>query len=102
MKYPTQNPTSNQGKLIRAILTVLFAIALGVTAATAQNTVRMDENGNFVQVTTQETTRDTITGKTFTNSKGIIFEVFKGAKGGLYYWKKSKNGNWYKVYLKKD
>ena len=76
MKYPTQNPTSNQGKLIRAVLTALCALILGVTAATAQNTVRMDENGNFIQSTPTPAAHDSITGKVLLK-KDVAYEVFK-------------------------
>jgi len=93
--------TSKQAHLIKFVLTALCAIFLGLTQATAQNTVRMDEKGNFIEVKAEPARHDSITGKTYTNSKGKMFEVFKGKRGGMYYWKQSKkSGNWYKVYIK--
>lgn len=34
-------------------------------------------------------------------TKTATYHLFKGAKGGLFYIRKSKSGNWYKVYLPK-
>ncbi len=45
---------------------------------------------------------DTITGINFIDKQGQVFEVFKGARGGMYVYKISKKtGNRYKYYLPK-
>lgn len=42
-----------------------------------------------------------ITGKTYTDSKGKIYPVYQGSRGGFYFWAISRNtGKAYKRYLK--
>ena len=61
----------------------------------------VDANGNYQAITHKTTASEqSNTGKTFTDSKGQVFPVFKSAAGKLYYIRTSKtSGNDYKVYL---
>ena len=50
---------------------------------------------------TREVFTDTVTGKTFTDSKGVEYKVFKNKSDIKYYWKTSaRSGNKYKVRIK--
>lgn len=75
----------------------LIAFGLGVNA---QNAVQ-DKDGNYVALTTEQTAfTDTVTGKTYTDAKGVVYDVYQGRKGGVYYWKiSSKTGKPYKRYI---
>jgi len=84
---------------MKRLILILGLCGAFVTGATAQE-ITIDKDGNFVQAATVKAAHDSIIGKTFTNGKGQTFEVFKGKRGGYYYWRKSRNGNWYKAYLK--
>lgn len=86
---------------IYAVAITLLMLLAATLGAVAQE-VTTDKDGNFVQVVTQKSETDSITGRTFTDGKGQKYEVFKGKRGGLYYWRKSKSGNFYKAYLKTD
>jgi hypothetical protein len=45
---------------------------------------------------------DSTTTQTYiVKSSGDTLKVYKGAKGGLYVWRQSVKGNFYKQYLKK-
>lgn len=83
-------------------LLLLLSIVIASFTATAQN-AKVDAHGNYVAVknaTVKNTGKNT--GKTFTDTKGIVYPVYESAKGKLYYIRKSKAGNEYKVYLKVD
>ena len=57
-------------------------------------------DGNYKAVSKATADKGTDTGKTFTDSKGTAYPVFKSAGGKLYYIRTSKQtGNDYKVYL---
>ena len=75
-------------------------------AASIQGAVKpanaiVDANGNYQAVTHKTTASEqSNTGKTFTDTKGNVYPVFKSSAGKLYYIRTSKNtGNDYKVYL---
>jgi len=60
----------------------------------------VDANGNYQAVSKATADKGTDTGKTFTDSKGAVYPVFKSSAGKLYYIRTSKtSGNDYKVYL---
>lgn len=78
-----------------------LALVLGIfgtLAAKGQNVVK-DSNGNYTAVKVGAV-RDSITGKTFTDVNGDVFQLYRGVKGGLYYWRRSRKGNFYRVYIK--
>ena len=58
-------------------------------------------DGNYQAVTHKKVTSEqSNTGKTFTDTKGNVYPVFKSSAGKLYYIRTSKtSGNDYKVYL---
>jgi hypothetical protein len=72
---------------------------LGILAANGQTKATVDKDGNLKAIETQVAKHDSITGKVLLK-KDVAYEVFKGKRGGLYYWRKSRNGNWYKAYIK--
>jgi len=61
----------------------------------------VDANGNYQAVTHKKAASEqSNTGKTFTDTKGNVYPVFKSSAGKLYYIRTSKtSGNDYKVYL---
>lgn len=66
------------------------------------NNVEITKDGNYVALTSTKTLfTDTITGKTYTDTKGVVYPVYKSKNEKLYVWKTSKkSGNMYKFYLK--
>ena len=76
---------------------LLFAVMLLIAAPAAGQTVTKDANGNYVSVKRAETA--TKTGQTYTDSKGVKYDVYRSAKGKLFYYRTSKAGNVYKSYL---
>lgn len=82
---------------MKAIIVILFTML----SFTLSSQIKVDNKGNYVQETTVSGKRDTVnTGKTFTDSKGIVYPVFKSSTGKLYVGKVSKSGNYYRYYLK--
>jgi len=85
----------------------LKAQAVAVSpAASIQGAVKpanaiVDANGNYQAVTHKKVASEqSNTGKTFTDTKGKVYPVYKSATGKLYYIRTSANtGNDYKVYL---
>ena len=78
----------------------------GIPAASIEGAVKpanaiVDANGNYQAVSHKKAiTEKQETGKTFTDSKGNVYPVFKSSAGKLYYVRTSKQtGNDYKVYL---
>jgi len=88
---------------------LIFFICLFPLFLMAQNekenkpNVEITKDGNFVAVTsTKIAFTDTITGKTYTDSKGVVYPVYTSKNEKLYVWKTSRNGNLYKFYLKPE
>lgn len=79
------------------ILTAAF-LFVSIFAATAQN-VTVDEHGNLHAKPRETTLRDSTTTKTYTDPKGAVHPVYKGAKGALYIGVVSKKGTYYRRYL---
>lgn len=77
-----------------AVLAILFS------AATAQ-TVKKDNSGNYVSVSTVNKSADKKTGEFFVTSKGEKFPIYVSSTGKYYVIRVSKNtGKEYKQYLK--
>ena len=76
---------------------LLMAVLLLMAAPAAGQTVKQDANGNYVSVKRAETA--TKTGNTYTDAKGVVYDVYRSAKGKLFYYRTSKAGNVYKSYL---
>lgn len=77
-----------------------LAIFAAISTTTAQK-VTTDSKGNYIAVkATQDTSKAKNTGKTFTDSKGIIYPVYISVNGKLFYYRVSKTGNTYKAYIK--
>jgi len=59
-----------------------------------------DANGNYTSVKKQKVEPTSI-GKTYTDSKGVVYPIYKGAKGGMFIIRTSaKTNKTYKQYLK--
>ncbi|WP_312697071.1 hypothetical protein [Sphingobacterium mizutaii] len=82
----------------KLLLSFAFCLGLGFTAQ-AQTVVK-DASGNYVQVKKDSVSKAVKIGQTFTNSKGQVFDLYKGARGGLYYIRTNKEGKEVKTYLK--
>ena len=81
--------------------TLLVIISMFI-CITLSSQIKVDANGNYVSTSVGRTKGDTInTGKTYTDSKGVTYPVFKSASGKLYYPRFAKtSGNYYRYYLK--
>lgn len=73
-------------------------LSLGLAHAYSQ-TIIQTPTGDYIDVSTIPAYNDSITGHIYT-SKGVVYPVYKGKRGGIYIWKTSKSGNKYKKYLK--
>ena len=79
---------------------LLVLLMLSFTLFSYSQNAKVDRNGNFVTVS-NTAKQDTInTDKTFTDSKGKVYPVFKTQRGKLYYPRVSKSGNYYRAYIK--
>lgn len=83
---------------------LLLSIALVICSLSAfsQAKYKMDAAGNYIAVkSVKDTTKssDLNTGKTFTDSKGGVWPVYKSSTGRIYALRTSKTGNKYKQYL---
>ena len=79
---------------------LLVLLMLSFTLFSYSQNAKVDKSGNFVAVS-NTAKQDTIdTGKTFTDSKGNVYPVFKTQRGKLYYPRISKSGRYYRAYIK--
>jgi len=77
---------------------LLVASAL---ASHAQNT-STDEHGLIHARPREIALRDSTTGKTFTDAKGDVFKIYKGADGRLFLAVFSARGTYYRRYLQPE
>lgn len=79
-------------------LSVISLLSIG---AYSQTVVTTNAQGNYVAVSTPKVkVEDKDTGKTFTDSKGVVYKVYQTSTGRLYILRKSKRtGKEYKQYL---
>lgn len=78
------------------ITLLLLFICLNVVG---QKNVTVDKNGNYISTSTKKTTTNKPTGKYFIDSNKVKYPVYVSSNGKLFYYKISKKGNTYKVYL---
>lgn len=84
---------------MRTLLLLISILSLSI-GAKSQNATK-DSTGNYVAVNKAKTFQESKnTGSTFTDLKGNVYPVFESVNGKLFYIRKSKTGNEYKVYLK--
>jgi hypothetical protein len=84
------------------IVLVAYFICVGAICANGQTRVTTDKAVNYTAVTNTNNakgSRAVLAGKTFTDSKGVKYPVWKSVNGKLFYRKTSKNGNIYNVYI---
>ena len=80
---------------------LLVLLMLSFSLISYSQNAKVDKEGNFVALSKTRAKQDTInTGKTFTDSKGKVYPVFKTKRGKLYYPRISKSGNYYRAYIK--
>ena len=82
---------------------LLFASLLLISVnARSQTTATLDKQGNYIATSKPKQTGSQAkpTGKTFTDTKGVIYPVLESKNGKLFYVKTSKTGNVYNVYIK--
>lgn len=74
---------------------------LSVLGGYSQTVVTTNAQGNYVAVSNQKVkTPDKDTGKTYTDSKGVVYKVYITSTNRLYILRKSKKtGKEYKQYL---
>lgn len=85
---------------MKKLIFTAFALMLLNFGAMAQN-VTTTKDGNYVAAKmVKNEAPGKQTGKTYTDSKGVVYPVFESAGGKLYVIRTSKNGNQYKFYLK--
>jgi hypothetical protein len=82
--------------------TILILAFIGVITTSQGQTIKRDESGNFHAIKTETAQRDSTTNFTFTDGKGKKHKVYVGAKGKFYIPRVSKNGNFYRQYLKTE
>jgi len=99
-KYTIQFATTPRVTAFRAFAVVILATALLAANTATGQTVTQDEHGNLHAKPREVALRDSTTRQTFTDSKGQVHPVYKGAKGSLYYGVTSKKGSYYRRYLK--
>lgn len=87
---------------MKKLLLILTLIAACLTTY-SQNTVK-NKDGNYsaIKTTTTGTTGAKPTGKTYTDSKGVIYPVLISKNGKLFIIRTSKAGNKYNFYLQVD
>jgi spermidine/putrescine-binding protein len=80
---------------------MLLLAILSLTAGAKAQNAKVDATGNYTAVSKAvEADSAKTTGKTFTDHKGVKFDVKISPKGKMFYVRTSKAGNSYKVYLK--
>ena len=81
-------------------LTLISALILASFAGMAQTKVTKDAQGNYVAVKRATDSTQLTPVAQFTDSKGNHYPVYKSVNNKLFYYKTSKAGNVYKVYIK--
>ncbi len=79
---------------------LILSLTIAGLACHAQN-AKQDASGNYVAVSKAKDTTYTPTGKTYTDSKGVVYPVLITATGKVFVMRTSKKtGKTYKQYLK--
>lgn len=82
-------------------LIIIAVIACIASYHACGQTIRKDAQGNYHAVKDSSKSVAIPTGKTYTDSKGVVYPVFKTSKGKLFVEKTSgKTGKKYRYYLK--
>jgi hypothetical protein len=80
---------------------ILIAFALCTAIAGHAQNAKKDASGNYVAISKIKDTTYTPTGKTYTDSKGVVYPVLITATGKVFVVRISKKtGKTYKQYLK--
>ena len=77
---------------------LLVVVLLLASTTTLSAKVIKDAKGNYTFSFAKKDSVDS--GKTFTDSKGVVSKVWISLNGKLYTWRVSKSGRNYKMYLK--
>lgn len=85
-------------KSLFLLFTLVFI--LSIVSGYSQKKVVVDSKGNYTLVqSAAKKTADVETGKFFIDKTGQKYPILKSVNNKLYYWKTSKSGNLYKVYI---
>ena len=89
-------------KTLTNLLIIAAIILLCTYGVKAQTKASKTPDGNYKVVTPLKdtTNHDTPIGKTITDKDGKAYPVYRGSRGGLYYFKVSAKGGQRKVYIK--
>lgn len=101
----TNTHTHHQGRTIAAIrIAGLIALSLFAAAtAKGQQAATIDKDGNFRAIErTSKANTDSTTAKVFQWPDGKQEPVYVGSKGAFYLARTSKNGNYYRKYIKTE
>jgi hypothetical protein len=86
-------------KLVVLLVMVLVCATAFAQSKTRVNAIRVD-SGYVALTKSVKATAPVATGKTYTDSKGVKFPVYRGAKGGEYINRvSSKTGKTYRMYI---
>ena len=81
--------------------TIILLAFLSLYFAGNSQTIEKTKDGNYIAVKATKTDdKPTDTGKTYTDTKGIVYPVFVSKNGKLFVIRTSKTGSQYKQYLK--
>lgn len=76
-----------------------LAVLAATMSCNGQTKVKVDSEGNYIS--TSDKKPDVKTGKTYTDDKGVVYDVYLNSKSKPYVIRKSKKtGKEYKQYLK--
>lgn len=80
---------------------ILIIILCLLSFAGISQNAKQDANGNYIAVSQKKAaTPAKLTGKTYTDSKGVKYPVYESAKGKIFIIRTSKTGKTYNQYLK--
>ena len=84
----------------KIIISIALILIYSLSFGQSKPNVKVDAAGNFTYiVAVRDTTAAKNTGKTITDSKGNVYQIFVSAKGKYFINRTSKAGNVYKQYL---
>lgn len=101
-QHPEYVAADNVAKTLWAKIKPLavLLIAIFVCSFSQAQNAKQDANGNFVAIKSEKAKEPAkATGKTFTDNKGKVYHVYVSKNGKYFYYRTSKAGNEYKVYL---
>lgn len=85
---------------MRKLILFTLVFVLSIVSGYSQQKVVVDDKGNYTLVqSAAKKIADVETNKFFIDKTGKKYPILKSVNDKLYYWKTSKSGNLYKVYI---